>query len=286
MTGLDRGIEERADGGLLIGAAAQQHRARRATAAVRDALSVLARAILAGASAQIRNMATVGGNLLQRTRCLYFYDDAGRAATSASRARAATRSTASTACTRSSAPRRPASRPIRPTCAWRWPRSTRSCISRAPDGARTLPLRGDFHRLPGDTPDIETELRARRADHRGRAAAAAVRAALDLPQGARPRELRLRAGLGRRRARGRRTARSRTCGSRSAASRTSRGARSKAEAALRGAPARRRRRSARLRRPSSPTARPLRDNAFKVELARRTIVAVLSELAGADGGRA
>ena len=58
---------------------------------------VLARAILAGASAQIRNMATVGGNLLQRTRCTYFYDDAGRAATSVSRARAATRSTASTA---------------------------------------------------------------------------------------------------------------------------------------------------------------------------------------------
>ena len=44
---------------------------------------MLARAILAGASAQIRNMATVGGNILQRTRCTYFYDDEGRAATSA-----------------------------------------------------------------------------------------------------------------------------------------------------------------------------------------------------------
>jgi xanthine dehydrogenase YagS FAD-binding subunit len=38
---------------------------------------VLARAILAGASPQIRNMATVGGNMLQRTRCAYFYDDDG-----------------------------------------------------------------------------------------------------------------------------------------------------------------------------------------------------------------
>ena len=38
---------------------------------------MLARAIVAGASAQIRNMATVGGNLLQRTRCTYFYDDDG-----------------------------------------------------------------------------------------------------------------------------------------------------------------------------------------------------------------
>jgi len=38
----------------------------------------VARAILAGASGQIRNMATVGGNILQRTRCTYFYDDAAR----------------------------------------------------------------------------------------------------------------------------------------------------------------------------------------------------------------
>ena len=38
---------------------------------------MLTRAILAGASGQIRNMATVGGNLLQRTRCTYFYDDDG-----------------------------------------------------------------------------------------------------------------------------------------------------------------------------------------------------------------
>src|SRR6202000_1435072 len=39
---------------------------------------MLAQAILAGASAQIRNMASVGGNILQRTRCLYFFDDAAR----------------------------------------------------------------------------------------------------------------------------------------------------------------------------------------------------------------
>ena len=38
---------------------------------------MLSRALLAGASAQIRNMATVGGNILQRTRCAYFYDAAG-----------------------------------------------------------------------------------------------------------------------------------------------------------------------------------------------------------------
>ena len=90
--------------------------------------------------------------------------------------------------------------PSRPTCAWRSPRSMRRCISRAPT-ARARCRFEALHRLPGDTPERETELAAGRADHRGRAAAAAVRAALDLSQGARPGELCLRAGLGRRRAR-------------------------------------------------------------------------------------
>lgn len=76
VTGLSSAIEERDDGSLLIGAAARntavaEHRA------VRVRFPVLSRAIVAGASAQIRNMATVGGNLLQRTRCTYFYDDEG-----------------------------------------------------------------------------------------------------------------------------------------------------------------------------------------------------------------
>jgi xanthine dehydrogenase YagS FAD-binding subunit len=76
VTGLARGIEERPDGSLLIGAAAKntavaEHRA------VRERYPLLSRAIVAGASAQIRNMATVGGNILQRTRCTYFYDDDG-----------------------------------------------------------------------------------------------------------------------------------------------------------------------------------------------------------------
>ena len=76
VTGLSSAIEERPDGGLLIGAAAKntavaEHRA------VRTRFPLLTRAITAGASAQIRNMATVGGNLLQRTRCGYFYDNHG-----------------------------------------------------------------------------------------------------------------------------------------------------------------------------------------------------------------
>jgi xanthine dehydrogenase YagS FAD-binding subunit len=76
VTGLSAGIEETDDGGLLIGAATRntavaEHRA------VRARYPMLTRAIVAGASAQIRNMATVGGNLLQRTRCTYFYDTDG-----------------------------------------------------------------------------------------------------------------------------------------------------------------------------------------------------------------
>jgi xanthine dehydrogenase YagS FAD-binding subunit len=70
--GLDR-IEQDAGGGLRLGALA-----RNADTAyhplVRERYPLLSAAILAGASPQLRNMATNGGNLLQRTRCYYFYD--------------------------------------------------------------------------------------------------------------------------------------------------------------------------------------------------------------------
>jgi xanthine dehydrogenase YagS FAD-binding subunit len=70
--GLDR-IEESGKGGLRLGALA-----RNADTAyhplVRERYPLLSSAILAGASPQLRNMATNGGNLLQRTRCIYFYD--------------------------------------------------------------------------------------------------------------------------------------------------------------------------------------------------------------------
>jgi len=68
-----RTVEETPDGGLRIGAlvpnsdlAWHSH--------VKDRYPLLSSAILAGASTQLRNMASTGGNLLQRTRCLYFYD--------------------------------------------------------------------------------------------------------------------------------------------------------------------------------------------------------------------
>jgi xanthine dehydrogenase YagS FAD-binding subunit len=68
-------IEDIAGGGLRIGALVLNSDLA-AHEGVRGSYPVLARALLAGASAQLRNKATVGGNLLQRTRCFYFYDTA------------------------------------------------------------------------------------------------------------------------------------------------------------------------------------------------------------------
>ena len=76
VTGLSNGIEERGQGGVWIGAAAR-NTAVAGNDLVRARFPLLSRAILSGASAQIRNMATVAGNILQRTRCAYFYDDEG-----------------------------------------------------------------------------------------------------------------------------------------------------------------------------------------------------------------
>jgi len=76
VTGLSSAIEARPDGSILIGAAAR-NTAVAEHHAVRQRFPLLSRAIVSGASAQIRNMATVGGNILQRTRCTYFYDNEG-----------------------------------------------------------------------------------------------------------------------------------------------------------------------------------------------------------------
>ncbi|AKJ31796.1 FAD binding domain-containing protein [Caldimonas brevitalea] len=67
-------IEPRPDGGLRLGAGVRNSDAAD-HAEVRRRYPLLSRALLAGASPQLRNMASVGGNLLQRTRCVYFYDD-------------------------------------------------------------------------------------------------------------------------------------------------------------------------------------------------------------------
>jgi len=76
LPGLDR-IEKLADGSLRIGAMVRNADLARDADFAR-AYPAVAEALLSGASAQLRNAATVGGNLLQRTRCGYFYDSASR----------------------------------------------------------------------------------------------------------------------------------------------------------------------------------------------------------------
>src|SRR5438046_7140535 len=68
-------IEATPDGGLKIGATVRNSDLAHHPTAQRD-YAVLSQALLAGASAQLRNMATTAGNLLQRTRCMYFRDTA------------------------------------------------------------------------------------------------------------------------------------------------------------------------------------------------------------------
>ena len=71
------GITETADGGISIGAEVKNTAVANHNL-IRQRYPVLSQAILCGASGQIRNMATVGGNLMQRTRCYYFYDEAAK----------------------------------------------------------------------------------------------------------------------------------------------------------------------------------------------------------------
>src|SRR5260370_18617184 len=68
-------VESTRDGGLKIGATVRNSDLANHSTVQRD-YSVLSQAILNGASAQLRNMATTAGNLLQRTRCMYFRDTA------------------------------------------------------------------------------------------------------------------------------------------------------------------------------------------------------------------
>ncbi len=156
VTGLSTGIEDAPDGGLRIGAGVK-NTALAADRRVRERHPMLSQAILAGASAQIRNMATVGGNLLQRTRCQYFYDDAA----------ACNKREPGAGCDAIGGFNRiHAILGASEACIATHPSDM--CVPLAaldavveiegPQGARTLPL-VDFHRLPGDTPQVETELR-------------------------------------------------------------------------------------------------------------------------------
>ncbi|MFQ3454167.1 xanthine dehydrogenase family protein subunit M [Bradyrhizobium sp. UFLA01-814] len=152
---LDR-IEETADGGLRIGALVRNTDLA-ADIRVRRDYGVLSRALLAGASGQLRNKATTAGNLLQRTRCPYFYDTnlpcnkrkpgSGCAAIGGfSRQHAVVG--VSDACI--------ATHPSDMAVAMRALDATVETVR--PDGTtRSIPI-AELHRLPGDSPEIETSL--------------------------------------------------------------------------------------------------------------------------------
>ena len=153
--GLDR-IEPIADGGLRIGAL-MRNTDLASDVRVRRDYGVLSRALLSGASAQLRNRATTAGNLLQRTRCAYFYDTnqpcnkrqpgSGCSAIGGiSRQHAIVGS--STACI--------ATHPSDMAVAMRVLDANVETM-RADGRRRVIPI-ADFHRLPGDTPHIETTL--------------------------------------------------------------------------------------------------------------------------------
>jgi len=275
VTALSAEIEARGEA-LWIGAAVR-NTAVAAHEAVRTRYPLLSRAILAGASAQIRNMATVAGNILQRTRCAYFYDDEGASCNKRhpgegcdaidgfNRMHAILGGSASCVATHPSD----------------------MCVALAALDA-TVHLRGQggersvaltqLHRLPQDRPDLETILRPgdlitaielaplpmarnslyRKVRDRSSYAFAlvSVAAALEVEDGA-VKAVRLALG--------------------GVAPKPWRA--SLAEQALIGKPADANSFHAAAE-AELEAARPLRDNGFKIELARRAIVATLSELAG------
>jgi len=274
VSGISGSLEEQAGGGMRIGAGVTNS-AVAAHPAIRRDYPMLSRAILAGASAQIRNMASVGGNILQRTRCYYFYDDAA----------CCNKRTPGAGCDAIDGFNRiHAILGASPDCVATHPSDM--CVAlaaldatvhlRGPEGERTLPL-VELHNLPGGRPDIETALKpreliisvelpalpfARRSTYRKvrdrssyAFALVSVAAALDVEGGA-VRDARIALG----------------------------GVAHKpwrafaAEAALKGKPA-----TAESFRTAAEAelkdAAPLSGNGFKVELAKRTIISVLQELA-------
>jgi xanthine dehydrogenase YagS FAD-binding subunit len=143
------------DGGLKIGATVRNSDLANHPTVQRD-YAVLSQAILSGASAQLRNMATTAGNLLQRTRCVYFRDTA----MPCNKREPGTGCPAITGANRMLAILGTSEHCIATN-------PSDMCVAMAtleatihvegPKGTRAIPF-GDFHLLPGSTPDRETML--------------------------------------------------------------------------------------------------------------------------------
>jgi len=272
-------IEPLPDGGVRIGALVRNSDLA-ADRTIRQRYPVLAQALLAGASGQLRNLATTGGNLLQRTRCVYFQDvtkpcnkrlPGSGCAARAGYHRALAILGTSQACI--------ATHPSDMAVAL----AALDAVVRVqgPGGERTIPL-VDFYRLPGDEPQRDTVLahgelitaldlpplafaaRSRYRKVRDRASYAfalvSVAAALAVTDDGMVRDVRLALG--------------------GVAPKPWRAW--KAEAALRGAPATEES-FVRAAEAELADAQPLPGNAFKVALARNTLARTLLDLAGEEG---
>jgi xanthine dehydrogenase YagS FAD-binding subunit len=148
-------VDDQPDGGLRIGALVRNSDLA-AEPRVRERYPVLSRALLAGASGQLRNMATTGGNLLQRTRCYYFYDTT----------QPCNKRTPGSGCSALGGFNRMhaivgasdqciAVHPSDMAVAMRVLDAQVETLSAR--GKRVIPI-ADFHRLPGNTPQVETQL--------------------------------------------------------------------------------------------------------------------------------
>ncbi|MER5739743.1 xanthine dehydrogenase family protein subunit M [Streptomyces sp. NPDC002262] len=268
-------VAETPDGGLGIGATVRNSDLA-AHPLVRTRYPVLSQALLAGASPQLRNAATTGGNLLQRTRCPYFQDVS----------KPCNKREPGTGCpARDGVHRNLAVLGHSARCVATHPSDMAVALAaldarvhlRGPDGERTVPLT-EFHRLPGDRPEQDTVLRAgelvtqvvlppptgaRSAYRKARDRAsyafalASVAAVLTVRDGRVEEAALAFGGLAHRPWRAR-----------------------AAEEVLRGAPAVEET-FARAADAELAAAEPLRDNGFKVPLARRLAVRVLTDLTAA-----
>ncbi|HZP40961.1 MAG TPA: xanthine dehydrogenase family protein subunit M [Candidatus Binatia bacterium] len=152
-----RDIETLPDGGLRIGAQASNSDAA-ADGRVRTRYPVVTQALVAGASAQLRNKASIGGNLMQRTRCPYFYDTA---------ARCNKRDPGAGCAAIGGFNRTHAILGASEACIATNPSDLAVALAAleaeielfGPDHATRRVAIGDFYRLPGDTPHVETVLR-------------------------------------------------------------------------------------------------------------------------------
>ncbi|WP_244816489.1 xanthine dehydrogenase family protein subunit M [Caballeronia sp. Lep1P3] len=149
---------EASEGGLTLGAFAHMADAARHAAVCRD-YPVIAQSLWMAASPQLRNMATLGGNVLQRTRCLYFRDTSWRACNK--------RTPGSGCAARDGVNRRLAVLGVSEHCIANYPGDFAIALValgaqvavRSPAGEmRNIPFE-TLHRLPGDTPHRETNLR-------------------------------------------------------------------------------------------------------------------------------